>query len=103
MNYYTFIKMTGQYIFDTPESFKDAYEDMVLKMDKGEKIEGEWKHDNQKFYYNLRETTLNDCVYKLEKDFDALYSTLKGSHLTQEIININVNGRPIQFEYNPLR
>lgn len=93
--------MSKQYIFDTPESFKDAYEDMVSKMENNEKIEGKWKHDNKEFYYNLRKTILDDCVYKLDKDYETLFNTLKGSHLTQEIINVNVNGKPIQFEYNP--
>ncbi|OZJ02110.1 hypothetical protein BZG36_05285 [Bifiguratus adelaidae] len=89
------------YTFDSPESFGDAYKDMVKQMNSGEEIEGEWADGGPHFHYELRKVRFDDCIYDIDKDMDALYNTLHGSRTVPLLVNIKTLGSPIQFHYVP--
>ena len=88
-----------RYTFESPENFRDCYKDMVNNS--SQEIIGEWSDGGPAFRYELRTTVFDDCVYDIDRDFDALYNTLHESRTKPMIVNIKTSGKPIQFEYIP--
>jgi hypothetical protein len=90
-----------KYTFESPENFRDCYKDMVKHIDSSQEISGKWSDGGPTFRYQLRTIVFDDCVYDIDRDFDALYNTLRGSRTKSMIVNIKTSGKPIQFEYIP--
>ncbi|KAG2174715.1 hypothetical protein INT43_005773 [Umbelopsis isabellina] len=98
---YILLSDMPSYTFESPENFRDSYEDMAKHIDSQQEITGEWADGGPSFKYNLSTIVFDDCVYDLDRDFDALYSTLHGSRTKPMVVNIKTSGKPVQFEYIP--